>query len=157
MKTPKFLFQISVIASALFGFIATGFGVYLAVKGQDCLSYNDYACAFSSMFSFLVIPYGLAVLLFVGITCLPSPSARMIGAVLSALIGLGSIGLCCIVILGAASTISTSEGGLTGNDLVFFLFPFFMFLGGSALLGVAITGMNQARAVKSIANEKAVE
>jgi len=145
MKTQNILFWVSVIVSTLFGIIATGFGIYLAVKGQDCLSYNDYACAFGAMFSFIIIPYGLAVLLFVGVTCLPFPVARLIGAILSALIGMGSIGLCCIVVLGAASSINADGAIVTGSDMIFFLFPFLMFLGGSALLGVGITGVLKAR------------
>ena len=125
--------------SALFGLIVTGFGIYLAVKGQDCLSYNDYACAFSGMFSFVIIPYGLAILLFVGMTCLPFPVARLIGSVLSALIGVGNVGLCCVVVLGATTTISTDGSDLT-SSLVFFLFPILIFLGGFALVGVGVFG-----------------
>ena len=138
MKTQNILFGISVTVSALFGLIVTGFGIYLAVKGQDCLSYNDYACAFSGMFSFVIIPYGLAILLFVGMTCLPFPVARLIGAVLSALIGVGNVGLCCVVVFGA-TTISTDGSGLT-SSLVFFLFPILIFLGGFSLVGVGVFG-----------------
>ena len=138
MKTQNILFGISVTVSALFGLIVTGFGIYLAVKGQDCLSYNDYACAFSGMFSFVIIPYGLAILLFVGMTCLPFPVARLIGSVLSALIGVGNVGLCCVVVFGA-TTISTDGSGLT-SSLVFFLFPILIFLGGFALVGVGVFG-----------------
>lgn len=140
MKTQNILFGVSVAVSALFGLIVTGLGIYLAVKGQDCLSYNDYACAFSGMFSFVIIPYGVAILLFVGIACLPFPVARLIGAILSALIGMGSVGLCCIVVLGATTTISTDGTSLIGSEMVFFLFPFLMFLGGLALVGVGIFG-----------------
>lgn len=140
MKTQNILFWISVTVSALFGLIVTGFGIYLAVKGQDCLSYNDYACAFSGMFSFVIIPYGLAILLFVGMTCLPFPVARLIGAILSALIGVGNVGLCCVVVLGATTTISTDESGLASSSLVFFLFPILMLLGGFALVGVGVFG-----------------
>lgn len=140
MKTQNILFCISVTVSALFGLIVTGFGIYLAVKGQDCLSYNDYACAFSGMFSLVIIPYGLAILLFVGMTCLPFPVARLIGAVLSALIGVGNVGLCCVVVLGATTTISTDGSGLTSSSLVFFLFPILIFLGGFTLVGVGIFG-----------------
>ena len=139
MKTQNILFGISVTVSALFGLIVTGFGIYLAVKGQDCLSYNDYACAFSGMFSFVIIPYGLAILLFVGMTCLPFPVARLIGSVLSALIGVGNVGLCCVVVLGATTTISTDGSDLT-SSLVFFLFPILIFLGGFALVGVGVFG-----------------
>ena len=138
MKTQNILFGISVTVSALFGLIVTGFGIYLAVKGQDCLSYNDYACAFSGMFSFVIIPYGLAILLFVGMTCLPFLVARLIGAVLSALIGVGNVGLCCVVVFGA-TTISTDGSGLT-SSLVFFLFPILIFLGGFSLVGVGVFG-----------------
>ncbi len=140
MKTQNILFWISVTVSALFGLIVTGFGIYLAVKGQDCLSYNDYACAFSGMFSFVIIPCGLAILLFVGMTCLPFPVARLIGSVLSALIGVGNVGLCCVVVLGATTTISTDGLGLTSSSLVFFLFPILIFLGGFALVGVGVFG-----------------
>ena len=140
MKKQNILFWASVAISALYGLIVTGFGIYLAGKGQDCLSYNDYACAFSGMFSFVIIPYGLAILLFVGIASLPFPVARLIGSILSALIGMGSVGLCCIVVLGATTTISTDGAILTGSEMAFFLFPILIFLGGFSLVGVGVFG-----------------
>jgi hypothetical protein len=113
------------------------------VNGQDCLSYNDYACAFSAMFSFVVIPYGLTIFLFIGLASLPFRIARLIGAVLSALTGFANVGLCCVTTMWA---LSSDGANLLGQDMgMFLLFPFITFLGGLALLGVGVTGYMRAK------------
>ena len=143
MNRQSMLFWASVLLSALFGIAITGLGIYLYVNGQDCLSYNDYACAFSAMFSFIVIPYGLVILLFIGLASLPFRIARLIGAVLSALAGFANVGLCCVTTMWALSSDGTN---LLSQDMgMFLLFPFAMFLGGLALLGVGVTGYMRAK------------
>jgi hypothetical protein len=142
MNKQNFLFWISIAISALFGIFAIGFGIYLLIKGQDCRSYNDYACAFSAMFSFVIIPYGLAILAFVGLTSLPFRVARLMGAILSALTGFGTTSLCCFVMSWTASADAAS---LTAGEMMFFLFPLTLFIGGAALMGVGVTGFLKSR------------
>lgn len=143
MNKQNIFFWVSVAVSTLFGVAVTGLGIYLFVNGQDCLSYNDYACAFSAMFSFIVIPYGLVIFLFIGLACLPFRIARLIGAVLSALTGFANVGLCCVTTMWA---LSSDGANLLSQDMgMFLLFPFDMFLGGLALLGVGVTGYMRAK------------
>ena len=143
MNRQSMLFWASVLVSALFGIVVTGQGIYLFVNGQDCLSYNDYACAFSAMFSFIIIPYGLVIFLFIGLASLPFRIARLIGAVLSGLTGFANAGLCCITTMWALS--SDGENLLSQDMGMFLLYPFAMFLGGLALLGVGILGYLRAK------------
>ena len=143
MNRQSMLFWASVLISALFGIAVTGLGIYLFVNGQDCLSYNDYACAFSAMFSFVVIPYGLVVFLVIGLASLPFRIARLIGAVFSALTGFTNVGLCCVTTMWALSSDGTNL--LSQDTGMFLLFPFVMFLGGLALLGVGILGYLRAK------------
>jgi hypothetical protein len=143
MNRQSMLFWASVVISALFGVAVTGLGIYLFVNGQDCLSYNDYACAFSAMFSFIIIPYGLAIFLFIGLASLPFRITRLIGAVLSTLTGFANVGLCCVTTMWA---FSSDGANLLNQDMgMFLLFPFAMFLGGLALLGVGVTGYMRAK------------
>jgi hypothetical protein len=143
MNKQNIFFSVFVAVSALFGVAVTGMGIYLFVNGQDCLSYNDYACAFSAMFSFIVIPYGLAIFLFIGLASLPFRITRLIGAVLSTLTGFANVGLCCVTTMWA---FSSDGANLLNQDMgMFLLFPFAMFLGGLALLGVGVTGYMRAK------------
>ena len=138
MNRRNILFWVFVALSIVFGIIITSQGFYLYVNGQDCLSYNDYACAFSAMFSFVVIPYGLVVFLVIGLASLPFRIARLIGAVFSALTGFANVGLCCVTTMWALSSDGTNL--LSQDTGMFLLFPFVMFLGGLALFGVGILG-----------------
>ena len=138
MNKQNTLFWIFVVISALLGFAITGLGISLYINGRDCLSYNDYACAFSAMFSFIVIPYGFAILLFVGLASLPYKITRLVGSVFSALLGIVHVGLCCVITLGAAS--NAGDSFISEEMGSFLLFPFGIFLGGLALLGVGIIG-----------------
>lgn len=137
MNKQNILFWIFISISALLGIVVTVFGIYLLIKGQDCRSYNDYACAFSAMFSFVIAPYGLAILAFVGLTCLPFRVARLIGAIFSVLTGFGTMSLCCFVM---SWTTSADAASLTAEEMMFFLFPLTLFIGGAALMGVGVTG-----------------
>ena len=138
MNKQNIAFWVFIATSALFGIAVAGLGIYLYVNGQDCLSYNDYACAFSGMFSFVVIPYGLVVFLVIGLASLPFRIARLIGAVFSALTGFANVGLCCVTTMWALSSDGTNL--LSQDTGMFLLFPFVMFLGGLALFGVGILG-----------------
>ena len=138
MNKQNIAFWVFIATSALFGIAVAGLGIYLYVNGQDCLSYNDYACAFSAMFSFVVIPYGLVVFLVIGLASLPFRIARLIGAVFSALTGFANVGLCCVTTMWALSSDGTNL--LSQDTGMFLLFPFVMFLGGLALFGVGILG-----------------
>ncbi len=138
MHRQNILFWVSVAGSVLFGAVVTGIGVYLFLSGQNCSSYNDYACAFSAMFSFIVVPFGLAIFLFVGLVILPFKSTRLIGATVSVLLGVCTIVLCCLMTLGAVST--AGESFLSQEMGNFLLLPLGMFLGGFALVSVGIIG-----------------
>ena len=138
MHRQNTLFWVSVAGSVLFGAVVTGIGVYLFLNGQNCRSYNDYACAFSAMFSFIVIPFGLAIFLFMGLVSLPFKSTRLIGAMVSALLGVCTIVLCCLMTLGVAS--AAGENFLSQEMGNFLLLPLGMFLGGFALVSVGIIG-----------------
>lgn len=138
MHRQNILFWVSIAGSVLFGAVVTGIGVYLFLSGQNCRSYNDYACAFSAMFSFIVVPFGLAIFLFVGLVSLPFKSTRLIGATVSVLLGVFTIVLCCLMTLGAVST--AGEGFLSQEMGNFLLLPLGMFLGGFALVSVGIIG-----------------
>lgn len=138
MNRQSILFGVSAAISALFGIIIVGMGIYLFVNGQDCLSYNDYACSFSAMFSVFVIPYGSAILLFVGLASLPFKFLKLIGSIFSVLSGVLNVGLGCLTVLG---TVANAGGSLISEEMaMFLLFPFGIFLGGLALLGVGILG-----------------
>ena len=143
MKNSNLGYSISAFLSAVFGFLVVAAGIYLAVKGQDCRSYNDYACAFGVMFSFIVIPYGLIVLLFVGIASLPFSVARLIGSITSMLTGIANIGLCCILVL---TIISGGEvTSIRRDSIVILFFPMGIFLGGLALLSTGLFGYQRAK------------
>jgi len=139
---------VSAVLSALFGILVTGLGIYLLVKGQDCLSYNDYGCAFGTMFSFIIIPYGIAILFFIGLTSVPFRAAQLIGSVFSVLLGFINMGLCCIT----TTWIFSSDGAsLLSNEVIsFIVFPLVIFLGGIALMGTGIVGYQRAKQMKPI-------
>lgn len=138
MNRKNILFWLFVALSGLFGIAVIRQGISLYVNGQDCRSYNDYACAFSAMFSIIVIPYGLTILLFVGLASLPHKIIRLIGSVVSILLGVANIGLSCVIALGAASNAGKS---LVSQEMGnFLLLPLGIFLGGLTLLGVGIIG-----------------
>ena len=138
MDRKIILYRLFIFASILFGIAAIGLGVYLFLNGRDCRSYNDYACAFRAMFSVVVIPYGLVILLFVGLTSLQDKTASLIGSVLSVLLGLVNLGMCCVIALGAASNAGDS---LMSSEMGrFLLFPLAVFAGGVSLFGVGVLG-----------------
>ncbi len=138
MDRKIILYRLFIFASILFGIATIGLGVYLFLNGRDCRSYNDYACAFRAMFSAIVIPYGLVILLFVGLTSLQNKTASLIGSVLSALLGLFHLGMCCVIALGAASNAGDS---LMSSEMGrFLLFPLAVFAGGVSLFGVGVLG-----------------
>ena len=138
MDRKIILYRLFIFASILFGIAAIGLGVYLFLNGRDCRSYNDYACAFRAMFSVVVIPYGLVILLFVGLTSLQNKTASLIGSVLSVLLGLVNLGMCCVIVLGAASNAGDS---LMSSEMGrFLLFPLAVFAGGVSLFGVGVLG-----------------
>ncbi|MBK6792634.1 MAG: hypothetical protein IPG80_08820 [Anaerolineales bacterium] len=138
MDRKIILYRLFIFASILFGIATIGLGVYLFLNGRDCRSYNDYSCAFRAMFSAIVIPYGLVILLFVGLTSLQNKTASLIGSVLSALLGLVHLGMCCVIALGAASNAGDS---LMSSEMGrFLLFPLAVFAGGVSLFGVGVLG-----------------
>lgn len=143
MNRRNILFWLFVALSVLFGIAVTGQGISLYLNGQNCRSYNDYACAFRVMFSIVVIPYGLTILLFVGLASLPYKISRLIGSVVSLLLGVANVGLCCVIALGAASNAGRS---LVSQEMAnFLLLPLGMFLGGLTLLGVGIVGYSRTK------------
>lgn len=138
MNRQKILFWASVTTSALFGVIAVGAGIYLYVNGQNCSAYNDYACAFRTIFSLVVIPYGLAILLCVGLASLPFKITQLIGSIFSVLFGILNFGLGCLTVLGAAA--NAGDSLISREMAIFLLSPLGIFFSGFALLGVGILG-----------------
>lgn len=138
MSRRNILFWFFVALSVLFGVAVIRQGVNLYVNGQNCRSYNDYGCAFSAMFSFVVVPYGLSIILFVGLASLPHKVICLIGSVFSLLLGVANVGLSCVIALGAAANAGNS---LVSQEMVnFLLLPLGILVGGFALLGVGIIG-----------------
>ncbi|MBP8002071.1 MAG: hypothetical protein KA338_22670 [Chloroflexi bacterium] len=151
MNRRNILFWVFVALSIVFGIIITSQGFYLYVNGQDCRSYNDYACAFSAMFSIVVIPYGLAIILLVGLASLPYKITRLPGSIFSILLGAANVGLCCLITLGVASNAGKS---LESQEIAnFLLLPLSILTGGIALLGVGIIGYLKTKEPSPFRNE----
>ncbi|NWF64831.1 MAG: hypothetical protein HXY38_11050 [Chloroflexi bacterium] len=142
MKLQNILFWICLIVSTLFGIITIGYGVDLLLAGQDCGSFADMGCAFGIMFSFVFIPYGLVVLVFAGLTTLPFRAARLTGAIFSTLIGFGNVSMCCLTLSWTAGADISS---LTTGEMMFFLLPLTLFIGGMALMGLGVLGYQRSR------------
>lgn len=142
MKLQNIFFGVCLIVSIIFGIITIGYGVHLLLAGQDCGSFADMECAFGVMFSFGFIPYGLAVLVFAGLTTLPFRTAHLAGSIFSILTGFGNVGMCCLTLSWMAGADISS---LTTGEMMFFLFPLTLFIGGMALIGLGILGYKKSR------------
>ena len=142
MKLQNILFWICLIVSILFGVITIVYGGYLLVSGQDCNSFADMGCAFGGMFSFVIIPYGLATLIFTVLTVLSFRMARLIGSLFSMLLGFGNLSMCCLTL---SWTVGADVSSLTTSETMFFLLPLVLLLGGMGLMGVGILGYKKTR------------
>ncbi|MEN9563534.1 MAG: hypothetical protein RIR73_1778 [Chloroflexota bacterium] len=142
MKPQNILFWVCLIISILFGIFAIGYGVYLLVNGQGCGSFADMGCAFGVMFSAIIIPYGIAVLIFAGLTGLPFRMARLFGSIFSVLIGLGNLSMGCLAL---SWTVGVDVSSLTTSEMMFFLLPLTLLIGGISLMGLGILGYQRSR------------
>lgn len=131
----------SFILSSMFGLTVFGYGVYLAARGQNCHSYNDYACAFGAMFSFVFIPLGLTILLSIVLAGLPLKIIKLMGNIFSIILGLPVLGLSCFFTLWGIT--AGGESLLSGESGFYFLSMLFTFLGSASLMGVGVTGILQ--------------
>jgi hypothetical protein len=139
MDKQKLLYWIFAAFAVLFGAAATGYSLYLIVRGQGCDGSNDLNCSLGMISGFIILPFGLGGLLTIGVASMPFKVVRLTGSICAILFGFAGVGFCCITSLWAFSPDGAS---LLADDLpVFFLLgPFLIFLWGSALIGTGVMG-----------------